>query len=159
MREMWKEVTLKGVKRDLLSLGPLLEETEAVGIFGSLARGDFGKKSDIDVFIVLSGNGGGIENDKLWSKRIRGALKKYSRDKTILVYGMTHLRAICNWYVFSLASEGVIVYDKGRVAPLFSQIVAKAKEVGLVRKRYGRHPVWAMGRRLKWGEVIEVSLD
>lgn len=151
-------VTLEGVKRDLLSLGPLLEETEAVGIFGSLARGDFGKKSDIDVFVVVSKNEG-MEQESLWHKRIREALRGYPYNKTILLYSIKGLRMISNWHVFSLASDSVIVYDKGRVAPLFKQIVDKAEEVGLVRRQYGRCKVWAMGRKLKWGEVIEVSLD
>jgi predicted nucleotidyltransferase len=155
---MWKEVTLEGVKRDLLSLGSVLEEAEAVGIFGSLARGDFGKKSDIDIFVVVSKNEG-REQESLWHKRIREVLKRYPCDKTILLYSIGGLRAVSNWHVFSLASDGVIVYDKGQVGSLFKEIVAKANEVGLVRKRYGHHPVWAMGRKLKWGEVIEVSLD
>lgn len=42
-------MNLDVIKRRLLEL-EWIEETEAVGIFGSLARGDFGSRSDINVF-------------------------------------------------------------------------------------------------------------
>ncbi len=46
-----EKVTIDRAKDTLLSLGHKLEEAEAIGICGSLARGwDFVPKSDIDVF-------------------------------------------------------------------------------------------------------------
>jgi len=48
------EVLLRRIKKALLDLGDGLEQAEAIGICGSLARGkDFGPRSDIDVFVVV----------------------------------------------------------------------------------------------------------
>jgi predicted nucleotidyltransferase len=91
--------TIEEVKEALLTLGDELQEAEAVGIFGSLARGDFSPASDIDIFVVVKedeSEGRCLEVDDLWWRRVRDALSKFQRDVTVLVYSTEGLRKISN---------------------------------------------------------------
>jgi predicted nucleotidyltransferase len=150
-------LSIKGVKEAILSLGDSLKDAEAVGVCGSLARGDFGKRSDIDVFVVVK-DGMDKDVDTLWWRRIRDALKHFRRDVTVIVYSVKGLEKIITWYVLRLASEGVLVYDKSGIKDLFKEIVRTAKEAGLVEKRIGNRRVWS-APNLRVGErlVLEVK--
>jgi len=44
---------LEEVKRKLLEREDLLRDLEALGVCGSLARGEFSQRSDIDIFVVI----------------------------------------------------------------------------------------------------------
>ncbi|MFQ6014547.1 MAG: nucleotidyltransferase domain-containing protein, partial [Anaerolineae bacterium] len=125
--------TIDEVKEALLSIGDALQEAEAVGIFGSLARGDFSPRSDIDVFVVVTKKGKGIEVDELWWHRINDVLRKFQRDVTVLVYSTEALRRIAGWDVLRLATDGVFVFDRGNIEELFHKIVEAAKKAGLVQ--------------------------
>ena len=152
-------VTVEEVKRAILTLGHELEEAQAVGICGSLARGeDFSERSDIDIFVVVEKKGPGIELDKLWWKRIKRALRRFGRDVTVLVYSRKGLERISNWHVLRLASEGILVFDKGGVGELFDKIKKAAREAGLREERIGSSVVWT-SKGLKFGEVLEVKLE
>ena len=54
-------LSIEKVKEALLSLGDKLTEAEAIGICGSLARGDFDDKSDIDIFVIVKQGGSDID--------------------------------------------------------------------------------------------------
>ena len=116
--------TIETVKEALLSLGEVLEEAEAIGIFGSLARGTLSPRSDIDVFVVVREKDPHGEDDMRWWLRIQRVLEPFQRDVTVLVYTVRGLKQISNWYVLRLASEGVIVYDRGGITQLFQQILS-----------------------------------
>jgi len=156
------ELTLDNVKNVLLtSLKDHLQEVEAIGIFGSLARGTLTPRSDIDVFVVLEQEDIPIEINDMWWRRISDALQDFRRDVTVLVYSIPALKAISNWYVLRLASEGVIIYDKrNRIKELFKKIVEAAHKAGLVERETeeGRR-VWTTKRPLKFGEIIEVKVE
>jgi len=148
------------VSQKILSRKDYLQEVEAIGIFGSLAREDFTERSDIDIFVVIDdAEDQGEETEKLWYERISDLLAELGRDVTVLVYSMKALRRVATWHTIRLASEGVILYDKGKVKDIFEAIVKEAKRVGLVERRFGRRKVWMMGRPLKRGEIIEVTLE
>lgn len=152
--------TIEEVKEALLALGDELQEAKAVGIFGSLVRGDFSPTSDIDVFVVVKedGNEGKcLEVDDLWWRRIRNALKKFQRDVTVLVYSTEGLRRISNWYVLRLASDGVLVFDQGGIRELFDKILETARRAGLRQVKRGEHWVWS-APDLKLGEVLELEV-
>jgi predicted nucleotidyltransferase len=157
MREKPK-LFISGISQAVLSLGDKLLEAEAIGIFGSLARGDFHDRSDIDIFVVVQEKKPGVDVDKLWWDRINEALKDYQRDVTVLVYSIEGLKRIITWYVLRLASEGIFIYDKGGVKELFVRIIKTAKEAGLVERKIGTHKVWT-APKLKLGErlVLEVK--
>jgi len=150
---------LKKVKKAILSLDDELEEAEAVGVFGSLARGkDFSARSDIDIFVIVREKKPGVETDKLWWKRIKRALRELERDVTVLVYTVKGLERISNWYVLRLASEGILVFDKGDIRELFQRITEAAREAGMVEERIGDRQFWVL-EGLQLGEVVEVQLN
>jgi predicted nucleotidyltransferase len=154
---MKAEILIREIEAALLGLGDELEGVEAIGVCGSLARGrDFGPRSDIDVFVVLKEGDFGPETHQMWWERIRKALDKLNRDITVLIYTRKALEDICNWYVLRLASEGIILFDRGGIKELFRRIVQAAKEAGLVEEEIGGMRVWTS--KIKYGEILEVKL-
>lgn len=141
-----------------MTLGDYLEETEAIGICGSLAREGrlSSERSDIDIFVVLKKKG--PDADRIWWNRINTTLRNFGRDITVLVYTVKGLRRISNWYVLRLATEGILVFDKGDIAELFNRIVEAAKQAGLVQRRVGDSWVWS-APELKLGEVLEFQVE
>jgi predicted nucleotidyltransferase len=154
---MKAEVLLKQIKEALLSLDDGLEQAEAIGICGSLARGkDFGPRSDIDVFVVVKEGDLEPETHRMWWDRIRKALDGLNRDVTVLVYTRKALEEICNWYVLRLASEGIVLFDKSGVKEFFERIVQAARDAGLVEEEIEGDKVWTS--RIKYRETLEVKL-
>ena len=157
MRNKKPLVTIEAVQKDLTSREEYLEEVEGIGIFGSLARNDFsGQMSDIDIFVILEK--ATYSDDELWIRRIKELLDKYERDITVLVYDLPSLKKVCNWYVLELASDSLLVYDKGKVRSYFNKIIKAAEKAGLVRTVYDRHPIWGLSRAAIPGEVIRVEV-
>ncbi len=148
--------TLEQVRRALLSLGSALEEAAAIGVCGSLVRPDaWGARSDIDVFVVVEHLAPNGETDRLWWQRVRDALDPFNRDVTVLVYARRGLEAISNWYVLRLASEGVLIYDRGGIAELFAEIKAAALRAGLVEDQIEGMQYW---KKQPLGEIFEVKV-
>jgi predicted nucleotidyltransferase len=133
-----------------------LEEAEAVGIVGSIARGDFTKKSDIDVFVVVKEKK--EDTDGIWWRKISKSLGELGRDVTVIVYSVEGLKRIINWYVLRLASDGIIIYDRGGIKELFGRIIETAHRAGLVEKTIGGYKVWS-AEKLNVGEelILEVK--
>jgi predicted nucleotidyltransferase len=151
------EVLLRQIKEALLSLDDGLWQAEAIGICGSLARGkDFGPRSDIDVFVVVKEDDLEPEAHRMWWDRIRKALDGLNRDVTVLVYTRKALEEVCNWYVLRLASEGIVLFDKGGIKELFGRIVQAARGAGLLEEEIEGDMVWTS--RIKHGETLEVML-
>jgi predicted nucleotidyltransferase len=149
-------VTREAVAEQLLNQ-PWVGETEAIVITGSLAYGHFGPRSDIDVVIVVQEKP--PDRDEIfWYHRVHAALARFHRDTTVLVYTLQGLRYVPSWYTIVLASDHIMVYDRGKVAPLFQKIIAAAKRADLVRAVYGGKPVWELGRPARWGEIIRVEV-
>jgi len=76
---------------------------------------------------------------------------------TVLVYTVKGLRAISNWYVLRLASEGILVLDRGDIGDLFKKIRQAAKAAGLTQKRVAGSWVWEASD-MEPGEVLEITL-
>ncbi|MDI6641325.1 MAG: nucleotidyltransferase domain-containing protein [Elusimicrobiota bacterium] len=154
-----QHVTIEQIKQDLLTLAPFPEEIEAIGILGSLVQGSFCEYSDIDILIVGADNKFDGKAEKYWREKIYDVLSEYHRDKNIFFYTIQMLMKICTWYVFELASDSLLIYDRGKVKKIFDKIVEKATtEWDLVRTRYSRHWVWELGRPAKPGEILHFEL-
>jgi predicted nucleotidyltransferase len=146
---------IKKIKEKILTID--IADAEGIGIFGSLARGyDFNNYSDIDIFVVVQEKTEDI--DMVWAKKIRNTLSELGRDVTVLVYSLKGLKMINNWHVLRLAAEGILLYDKGEVKPLFKDIIQAAKEAGLARIKRDNEYVWSIVKPLKIGEVVEVKV-
>lgn len=142
--------------KDILTSEDIIEKVQAIGICGSLARGEFSEKSDIDVFIVV---------DKLekntsdfWWRKIHEILRPLGRDVTVFVYTIKGIKNIGNWYVLRLASEGIVLYDKCGIKEIFKKIVKVAQEEGLEQVRVGNSYVWKF-KNLKLGERRVIRLE
>jgi predicted nucleotidyltransferase len=147
------------VKEAILSLGEKLNEVEAIGIMGSLARGDFDEKSDIDVFVVVKEKIPGTDVERTWWERINDVLSKFKRDVTVILYSVKGLKRISNWYVLRLASEGVLLYDRGGIKDLFKKIVETARRAGLEeREAGGKRKIW-VAKNLKLRERLILEVD
>jgi len=121
-------VIAEEIKKAILASGESFREIEGIGLCGSLARGDFSPKSDIDIFIVIPEGLSEREVWLVWNKKLREHLKAFERDITVLVYSLKSLREISSWYVLRLASEGQLIYDpKGTVETLFQKIISGRK--------------------------------
>lgn len=158
-REQQNQKTLEQVKETLLrALADKLESVEALGIFGSLARGrDFDERSDIDIFVVVREKEPAGTTDRRWWRWIKQALEPFGRDVTVLVYTRAGLRNVVNWYVLRLAREAHLVYDRADVAGLFGQILKNAQEAGLVEETIGEHQAWSLPAE-RAGRPVEISL-
>ncbi|MEW6457028.1 MAG: nucleotidyltransferase domain-containing protein [Acidobacteriota bacterium] len=147
---------LNEIKLKILSLGKTLEKAEAIGVFGSLARGkNFTNRSDIDIFVIVKEKKS--DTDQYWYNEIFEVLKGFGRDVTVMVYSLKSLREISNWYVLRLVSEGIIIFDKGNVKELFKEIIQTALDAGLVEEKRGNYKVWTIPF-LKPGTSIEIKL-
>jgi predicted nucleotidyltransferase len=154
-----EECTVEKVKEEILKLGALLEETEAVGIFGSLLRPvKFNEYSDIDILVVLPDDAP-VEEDARWYRIMYQALGKFRRDVTALCYTPKGLRKVPCWHTLDLAEDCVLVYDKGKVARILQRMSEEAHKAGLIRTVTPRgNIVWKMGRPVRFGEIIKVEV-
>jgi len=152
------QVVFDKVKQALVSLGPALQGAEAIGLFGSLARGKgFTERSDIDVFIVVKQKDEGT--DEYGYAKISDALADLRRDVTVLVYSVKSLREVASWYVLRLASEGIVLFDRGGIRELFEKIVKAALLAGLLeRETEAGRKVWTIPK-VKLGKEVEVKVD
>lgn len=147
------------IKEDILSLAPFPDEIEAIGIFGSVLRDDFSKYSDIDVLVVMADGRYSDEMDRFWRRKIKDVLYGYHRQRNVFIYEINDLIRISNWYVFELASDCLLIYDRGKVKRIFGKIVDKAlNEWCLKREKYKRHYCWGLARPAKPGEKLVFSL-
>jgi predicted nucleotidyltransferase len=147
------------IKRIILESGESLEGIEAIGLCGSIARGDFSQKSDIDIFIVIANGLSEREVWLAWNKKLRELLKVFGRDITILIYSLKSLKEISSWYVLRLASEGKLIYDRSRkIEQLFKKIIMIAKDSGLVEEEIHGHKYW-IKKDLKIGETFEIRVS
>lgn len=147
------------IKKFFLDHKDLLKEVEAIGLFGSIARGDFTQRSDIDIFIVVPDEVSEREVWIKWNKILRDLLEDFQRDITVLVYSIKSLKEISSWYVLRLASDGKIIYDRsGEVEKIFNRIIQAAIDEGLIEEEFDNHKYW-IKRGLKIGESFELRLS
>ena len=137
----------------------ILAEAEGIGICGSVARGQATDRSDIDIFVILDNIRHTPDADEVWYHRMNEALCSFGREVSVLVYPMRNILDVCNWYVLRLASDGMVVYDKGNVRRALDAVVEAARRVGLGQKKQGNSVVWTMDREMRPGEVFEVKVE
>jgi len=156
--EFENTIVIEKIKKAILESKESFKDIEAIGLFGSLVRGSFSIKSDIDVFIVISNNLSERESWVNWNKKLRNILKDFQRDITVLIYSIKSIKEISSWYVLRLASEGQLIYDpKGKIDRLFKDIIEAAKKSGLIEAEVQGYRYW-MIKDLKIGETFEIKI-
>jgi predicted nucleotidyltransferase len=150
--------TIDALREAILGMdSDILAEAEGLGICGSVARGEATERSDIDIFVILGRHT--PDADEVWYHRLNEALGDFRRDVSVLVYPMQNILEVSNWYVLRLASDGIVVYDKGNVRRAFDAVIKAARRAGLVQKRQGNGIAWTMGREMRPGEIFEVKVE
>lgn len=76
-------VMLEEIKKLIINSKESLGEIERVGLCGSMVRGDFSLKSDIDIFIVNPDAVSEREAWLTWNKKLREMLKVFKRGITV----------------------------------------------------------------------------
>jgi len=115
-----RQITLKLEKKEIL----------AVGLFGSLARGDYDERSDIDIFVITEKEFTIKGQDELYYI-FSELIAKFGRDVTVLVYDIKGLKKIPSWQTLNLVKDAHFVYDPAGVEEIFKGILQKAEEHGI----------------------------
>lgn len=155
-------ISWESVRDDILSLGKELEELEGIGLVGSLIWGGFDEeKSDIDVFVVIPDLPADETKAMMerWQNKLRKFLyDRYRRDVTVIVYNLKLLRKVPVWHTIIMASDGLLIWDKGKVAKLFARIVEEAQKQSLERIMGKKHPIWRIKPPVKPGTIVRVEI-
>lgn len=106
------------------------EEVLAVGLFGSLTRGDFDERSDIDIFVITEKELPLKEQDELYHT-FSTLIPEFGRDITVLVYDIDGLKKIPTWQTLNLVKNADFVYDRAEVEKTFEMILQEAEEHGI----------------------------
>lgn len=124
---------IEGIKEKLreIALNLRREEILAVGLFGSLARGDFDERSDIDIFVITQKELTLREQDKLYFN-FSESLSNFKRDITVLTYDINSLNKVPSWQTLNLLKDAHFVFDKGSLKEIFGMILKEAEKCGIV---------------------------
>ncbi len=126
-------VDIESIKNEVRGVALQLGRKEilAVGLFGSLARGDFNERSDIDIFVTTERELSLREQDELYYA-FSELTSRFGRDVTILVYDMDGLKRIPTWQTLNLVKDACFVYDRAGIEKLFQKILQEAERHGIV---------------------------
>ena len=116
-----RQITLRLRKKGIL----------AVGLFGSLTRGGFDERSDIDIFVITEKEIPLREQDELYYA-FSELIPKFGRDITVLVYDINGLKRIPTWQTLNLVKHGCFVYDRAEIEKIFEMVLQEAEEHGIV---------------------------
>ncbi|NIM97864.1 MAG: hypothetical protein GTO24_07225 [candidate division Zixibacteria bacterium] len=118
-----------GIRQIALGLGK--REILAVGLFGSLTRGNFDERSDIDIFVITREEFPLKEQDELYYT-FSQLIPRFGRDITVLVYDINGLKRIPTWQTLNLVKDAYFVYDRAGIAKIFEKILQEAEKEGIL---------------------------
>jgi predicted nucleotidyltransferase len=121
VKEEVRLITLRLEKKGIL----------AVGLFGSLARGDLHERSDIDIFVITEKGISLREQDELYYA-FSALIPRFRRDITVLVYDINGLKSIPTWQTLNLVKDASFVYDRAEIEKIFEKVLQAAEEHGIV---------------------------
>ncbi len=126
-------VDIESVKNEVRGVALRLRKKEilAVGLFGSLARGDFNERSDIDIFVTTERELSLREQDELYYA-FSELTSRFGRDVTVLVYDIDGLKRIPTWQTLNLVKDACFVYDRAGIEKIFQTILQEAERHGIV---------------------------
>lgn len=151
--ELEKDIVLKVKER-------FGENLSAVALFGSLARGETGEYSDIDLLVVLRKLPPSlVERRRLVYRALAPIREKYHRDTTTIEMEEGDVGQVTP-LILNVASDGIVLYDKeGNLTEFLDKVRKSVEEVGLIRYRtrdgkYG----WKLKETLKPGERFKIEV-
>ncbi len=153
--EVLRESFLKVFKDSLVSLV----------LFGSWARGDAGKWSDIDVLVVLEE----LPNDRFVLHKLLDRVEDLARPKLeelgidppppISPIVLDRVSASKPRLLYlDLVTDAVIIYDKDNFfRKVLDKFKDKLRELGAERKRIGKKWYWVLKKDYDFGEVFSLE--
>ena len=137
----------------------------SVVLFGSVARGEAGPTSDIDLFVVLEEAPAGMRRRRALlepaRERLTPALEALWQqgiytDFVEIIRSREEARRFHPVYL-DMTEEAIILYDKDAFfAGLLERLRRRLQELGARKKRIGRVWYWDLKPDFRPGEVIEL---
>ena len=138
----------------------------SVVIYGSIARGDYSKDSDIDVLIIVEElPGSKLRRQKLFLEveeslsGIMESLEKegYHIDFSPVLKTVREASHISPLYL-DMVEDAIIVYDKnGFFEKILARLRDRLEKLGARRVRVGRKWYWVLKDKYRFGEVIRIE--
>lgn len=160
----------RGNKRLLKRLLKLLKEVlgeRLLGLvlFGSIARGEAGKESDVDLLVLFSGDRIAVQKEfvkavlRLRRTEEHGEMARegYLRVPFLVFMDVARLKTH-PWILLDIVDHGIILLDKGKILRTeFKQIKRRLRELGS-RKVLLKDGTWYWDLKPDWqpGEVINL---
>lgn len=141
------------------------ERLVSVVLFGSVARGEAGPYSDIDLFIVLEDAPRSMRRRRVLLEPVRQALtpaleelwdRGIYTDFVEIIRTREEARRFHPVYL-DMTQEAILLYDKGDfMAGVLERIRERLSALGAQRKRLGKVMYWDLKPDFKPGEVIDL---
>jgi len=143
------------------------EDLVSVVLFGSFARGDASRESDIDLLIV----GDNLPQSRFdrirlfdeVERSIEKELKKIEEEYGVtisfspIIKSVEEARRFTPLYL-DLVEDAVILYDKNNfMENILEKLRRRLRELGAVRVWRGRRWYWILKPEIKVGEVVEIE--
>jgi len=127
------DLDIERVREQVRQIAEELRKAEvlAVGLFGSLTRGDFDERSDIDIFIITEKELPLRKQDVLYYT-FSELIPKFKRDISVLVYDINSLKKIPTWQTLNLIKDAYFVYDRAEIEEVFKKILQEAQKQGII---------------------------
>lgn len=134
-------------------------------VFGSVARGEARKDSDIDLFLVIKDlPKSRFERQDIFMKiedEITHILddlrsKGYYIDFSPILKTPMEASKIIPIYL-DMIEDAIIIYDKNFMVNILNRLRNKLNELGAERIRMGKGWYWILKKNYKFGEVIEIE--
>jgi len=114
-----------------IALGLNRRDILAVGLFGSLARGTYHDRSDIDIFVITEKCLSLKEQDELYYA-FSELIGVFHRDVTVLAYDLKGVKEVPCWHTLQMIKDAQFIVDHAGVEEIFKKILQQAAEKGII---------------------------
>lgn len=134
-------------------------------VFGSVARGEASKSSDIDVLLIIKDlPRSKLERQELFMKiedKIEDILNKlyeksYLIDFSPIMKTPEEAAEITPLYL-DMVEDAIIIFDRDFFVKILSRLKKKLDELGSQRVQLGKKWYWILKKDYKFGEVISIE--